>query len=282
MDNITDEIQRRLEETQRALRGLMLAPDVHNIDTLIAQDQVATALGKRKLSADAQTNLRVLVFTEAIADSAAAELAALKPEARLAALQKMAESWQAALGRQIVLPDDYARFAERPEWLAKHLKNGMEGLRYQAQQGGADPDHLIGKVLDHDKGYPRAVNFISEYEAPAAASPATVLGAFLNGFSNTDVFTGKPSQESYADQVRRGYAAASVDVQNGLWAKLFGKLCMDLDQTKFDADLFPAWITALEADVLAALDGIFTAEQVRAVLRDADRLKAICAAAGMA
>jgi hypothetical protein len=279
---ITREALARADEVRALL--LLASPTLEAIDDLIAGDATASTLRAGiDTGSRAHDTLRMCAFVAKVAPGAAAKLRAIvdAPDAqaqREALLAKMAAEWQALLGRQIIHPDEIAHMAANPDWLESYLKMGLGAL--EANTGSGHDEQLITDVLDHDKGYPRALNFASEFTPRSSRTVGSVLLGYLQGFANTDVFTGEQNAAVISEQIRAGYAAASTAKQNELWGKIFAKICMEIDADLYDLDAFIPWITARGAEVVAAFDGTLSAGDVNAVVGSAGRLRAALEAGG--
>lgn len=232
-----------------------------------------------KIGSNAVTNFDALVFLHANAQAAANALRAIDdPEARRLAALDWQKRWQTLLGRQIIGEQDVQGMVDAPENLVEFFRNGLDRL-LDLYRSGEDTAHMLGEVLDHDKGYPRMINFLWDYVPPSRVRIGPMVSEFFNRFSNTRLFAGAPLElrnKSRGEQTKAYWSKASKAEKAGFWADLCGQILNAMNgRVPYEKKAFCDFIRPRVNELVAALNGYIPAAEIREFFAS-DDLEAMC------
>ena len=112
---------------------------------------------------------------------------------------------------------------------ANFLKTGFESLMFMLPQvGGKELDEFVDDVFAHDKGYPRAVNFVQSYTPFSKRTLESVVTDFLDSFVNTNIFTGAHDEKTRREQLTQGWAGKDKKAKYGAWGRIVGHIAQKL------------------------------------------------------
>lgn len=245
----------------------------------------AALAGKvQSMGENAQANLQVLTFLYANAQAAADALSSIRDLGeREAFAKKWRERLETQLGRQIIGDQDFARAIRNPQMLVQYFEQGW--LQFRQIYGYTDnPRDFLDEVLDHEKGYPRMLNFILQYIPPSRIDLDNGIMAWLNGLSNTSAFTSMPQSkyETRALEIDALWATAGKSERKGFWKGLCGAIANLLRRKGYDyeKEVFTTYVRGHVNGLISALQGLIPTAEILAFVNSRD-IEDICDEMGM-
>jgi hypothetical protein len=109
------------------------------------------------------------------------------------------------------------------------LKTGFESLMFMLPQvGGQELDEFVNEVFVHDKGYPRSINFVQSYMPFSKRTLESVVTEFLEGFVNTNIFTGAQDEKTRREQLTQGWTGKDKKAKYEAWGRIVGHIAQKL------------------------------------------------------
>ena len=146
--------------------------------------------------------------------------------ARKKSLLALAEEMHETFSREII-PQIQAGMNSSA--ISNFLKTGFETLMFMLPQvGGKELDEFVDAVFVSDKGYPRSVNFAQTYTPFGKRTLESVVTDFLEGFVNTNIFTGKQDEKTHREQLTQGWAGKDKKVKHEVWGRIVGHIAQKM------------------------------------------------------
>lgn len=148
-------------------------------------------------------------------------------------------------------------------YLETFLRSGYDQVlaRWDQMRTNDDRAELVTELLAHDKGYPRLVNMANNFIPFAMRTVDNVLLSYLHGFTNINIFTGKPDDRTPAEQIQ---AAAKLGLSSSdrfaIWQRIFGELARRFRLTTSQA--FLAFMERNGTALANALNGVLPDHEI--------------------
>lgn len=142
---------------------------------------------------------------------------AATPEARrLVWLDFEAAVGRAAPLREVAEAMSVSAMLNNPKYARTYFQEGMACVRmkWPLATTTRDKQRFVEMCLESDKGYSKTLRTIPDWQPASQATLASIVKAWLEGESNTSIFTNDPLDgvpQSRVDQISTAYAAASGD-----------------------------------------------------------------------
>ena len=135
--------------------------------------------------------------------------------------------------RQIVDNGLFLYYAKNPAELALYLRLGFASSSDTWTRLASDKNKakFVKDVLDSPKGYPKTARSVEDWAPPQAVSLTSTLSKWLDGFSNTSVFSGMAVRDTSTvrQQIDARFAKATPQEKDYLWFSAFFQLATALD-----------------------------------------------------
>jgi hypothetical protein len=255
------------------LNQRLLGARFNTIAQQIAADPVASAIktiADELDISDIKQTLRMFVYLFNVADELQALLESEPVPDRK---RKLLDDFCAGVssrfsGRQIIDPSVLVYYSRNPAELTVLLKGGLAPIHaIWGTLNAQSRRKLVRDVLDSNKGHTKTARAVAEWRPPSQVSLNSLVGAWLESFSNGSVFTGMWDGNTTVirTQITTGYAGAPQGGRYYMWFTLFYQIGNALGIAGDPVALRGAVQGGVE-ELVAAFDGVLGAEEVRGVV----------------
>lgn len=192
-------------------------------------------------------------------------------------LEQQIAIWRNLFGREIIRDVEMKDFAARPDWLYQRLIMGLEGIRAGWTRYVGDRRRFAEHILDHDKGYQRALNYFATFIMSGVGAISRVVDGWVNGFNNTDAYTHMPSTTSHKEQflTKLNSTALTLISFGDLFRPILAAIAQKVPNLGWETAKVTAFVRRHMQELCTALDGLVAANVVRDFL-NSNLLEDLC------
>ncbi len=180
-------------------------------------------------------------------------------------LRQEIATWRSLFGREIITDGEMDQLAARPDWLYQRLIMGFEGIRSGWTRHANDRRRFVEHILDHDEGYPRALNYFATFIMSGVGAIRQVVDNWLNGFSNTDAYTCVPSTTSHRQQFLTKLDSTALTLLSfgDVFRPVLSAIAQKVPNLGWEKDKVVAFVREHLQELCSALDGLVDPGVVR-------------------